>query len=473
MSQKTIGIFLFRKDFRIHDNLALYSLFQKCSAVIPIFIFDPSQVKESNSNKQYRSNSAIQFMCESLLDLYNQTQKKLIFLYGSPENVIYTIIQQLKTKYDSIYLAMNLDYTKYALERDTAIKKVCDSHKVSLIVNDHDHTLISFERMIKKDNTAYLVYNAFYENAKKTKVATPITLKKYSFITFPFKQIKILLTTQLKSLYTENKYLLQRGGRNTALKKLNNPSVYKNYENKRDLLNFHTFEISAYLNFGCISVREFYMKMKSNITITKQIYWRDFYHCILRYTPYANQYNRCINKDYEKIKWNPNKKEWESLIGSKTGFLMIDAGMRELIKTGYIGNRMRLILGSFWIKYLLIHPLDPVYGSAVGYSRYLVDCNASQNKLNHQWLLEIDRYRFAPKEYRLSGRPFRIDNEMIKKYDKDCEYIKKWIPELKKIPNQDLYKWDTDMYEKYKIHTYPIFNWKERYKMWMASTKGL
>lgn len=472
MSEKSIGIFLFRKDFRIHDNLALHSLCQLCSTIIPIFIFDPYQVDETKDNKWYRSNHAIQFMCESLVDLYIQTQKKLLLLYGNPSTILDIVFKQLKLSYDTIYIGMNLDYTKYALKRENDIYKICTQHNITVITCEHDHVLIPFEKMIKKDKTAYLVYNAFYENAKKTKPKLPISLKSYKFISMTFKQLKSLQPSQLKMFYKENKHIAQKGGRAIALKKINNSKVYKQYESHRDFLDFHTFEISAYLNFGCISIREFYMKMKQNIVITKQIYWRDFYHCILRYTPYANHYNRCINKDYEKIKWLSNEKEWNMLMQAKTGFLMIDAGMRELMQTGYIGNRMRLILGSFWIKYLRIHPLHPKYGSAVGYSRFLVDCNASQNKLNHQWLLELDRYRFAPKNHRLSGRPFRIDNEMVKKYDKDCIYIKKWIPELKNIPIQDLYKWD-QTYTKYHLHVPPIFNWKGRYLDWMTSTKGL
>ena len=473
MSKKSIGIFLFRKDFRIQDNLALHTLSTTCSTIFPIFIFDPFQVESTVQNQHYRSTHAIQFMCESLMDLHIQTQKKLTFYYGSPSMILQSIFRALQKSYETIYLAFNLDFSKYAIQRDTTIQKICSTYRIQLITNDHDHTLIPFEYMLKKDKTAYLVYNAFYENAKKTSPATPIT-KKIQFCTNPIPNITTFSISSIKKLYQENPHLAQRGGRTIALRKLNNSTVYKQYTEKRDMLDFHTFEISAALNFGCISIRECYAKMKSHPVVARQLYWRDFYHCILRYTPFANQYTRCISKEYDLIKWKPDVHEWKALMEAKTGFLMIDAGMRELRTTGYIGNRMRLILGSFWIKYLRIHPLHPIYGSTVGYSMFLVDCNTSQNKLNHQWLLELDRYRFAPKKYRLAGRPFRIDNEMIQKYDKQGIYIKKWLPELAHIPIKELYHWDERMYHTYKkVHPFPIFNWKERYAAWLASTKNL
>ena len=135
-------------------------------------------------------------------------------------------------------------------------------------------------------------------------------------------------------------------------------------------------------------------------------------------------------------------------MNSKTGFLIIDATMRELQETGYLGNRVRLILGTFWIKYLLIDPFHKEYGSQTGFSRFLVDCNTSQNKLNHQWLLELDLNgrRFAKRGCNsLSGRMMRVDNEIIKKFDNNCNYIKKWLPELKDIINKDLYKWNSEI----------------------------
>ena len=139
----------------------------------------------------------------------------------------------------------------------------------------------------------------------------------------------------------------------------------------------------------------------------------------------------------------------------------------QLIKTGYIGNRIRLILGTFWIKYLLIDPLHPKYGSQVGFSYYLVDCNTSQNKLNHQWFIDLDLSgrRFSKKGCNsLTGRMMRIDNLVIKKFDPDCEFILEYIPELKDIKIEDIHNWENKYTEYKNIYYKPAIDYSEARK---------
>jgi deoxyribodipyrimidine photo-lyase len=461
-----IGIFIFRKDLRIYDNLGLIELSKICDKIIPIFIFDDYQINITDNNKYYRSNNAIQFMCESLIDLNKQLDNKLIFFKGNPITILEKIIKKLYKEYN-LYVGFNKDYTKYALERDAQILNLLEKYNIISSTIEHDHTLIPFFNMIKSDGTAYIVYGSFYKNAIKTNVNKPIKLNFTNFIKLSLLDFNLIHISEFPKLYQKNLFIAQNGGRTIAVKKMYNPYVYKNYKNKRDLLDFNTYQLSAALNFGCISIREFYHVLKSNaIEIIKQLYWRDYYNCILRYIPNANSYSLMIDNRFNKIKWSNNYKNWNLMMESKTGFLIIDAAMRELIKTGYIGNRVRLILATFWIKYLLINPLHPKYGSQVGYSRYLVDCNTSQNKLNHQWFTDLDLpgRRFSKRGCNsLTGRMMRIDNEVIKKFDPYCNYIKKWLPELKDIPIKDLYKWNEEIQNKYKIHVKPIFNWEEQY----------
>ncbi len=470
-----LGIFIFRKDLRFYDNLALIELSKKCDRIIPIFIFDNYQIDITDHNKYYRSNNAVQFMCESLIDLNKQLDNKLIFFKGNPVVIIEKIIKKLKSNNNLIF-GFNLDFTKYAIKRDFEINQLLKYYDIEVITCEHDHTLMPFNKMIKKDNTAYMVYGSFYKNAIKTKVNNPIknNFKKYiKNDNLDFNRITI---NDFKKLYKENKFIAQRGGRTIALKKINNTSVYKEYSKNRDHLDFNTYQVSAALNFGCVSIREFYYIIKNNTEIKKQLYWRDYYACILRYVPNANSYSLMIDNRFNRVKWDNSSKYWNKLMESKTGFLIVDASMRELIKTGYIGNRVRLILGTFWIKYLLINPLHSKYGSQVGFSRYLVDCNTSQNKLNHQWFTDLDLSgrRFAKRGCNpLTGRTMRIDNDIIKKFDPDCNYIKKWLPELKDIPNKDLYKWNIEIQKKYNIHVAPIFDWEERYKEYCKLFKNI
>jgi deoxyribodipyrimidine photo-lyase len=475
MSNNNLGIYIFHKDFRLHDNLALIELTKTCDKIIPIFIFDNYQIDITEHNKYYRSNNAIQIMCESLVDLNKQLDNNLTCFKGDPVNIIEKIIKKLKSNNNLIF-GFNLDFTKYAIKRDNEIIKLLKYNKIELITCDHDDTLIPFENMIKSKNIAYKVFGAFYKNAIKTKVNNPIknNFKKYiKNNNLNFNRIAI---NDFKKLYKENKFIAQHGGRTIGLKKINNNYVFKNYSKNRDYLDFNTYQVSALLNFGCVSIREFYHIIKNNTDIKKQLYWKNFYTCILRYIPNANSYNNFIDSRFDKVKWQNEYSLWKLLMESKTGYLIIDASMRELIKTGYIGNRVRLLLGTFWIKYLLINPLHPKYGSNVGFSRFLVDCNTSQNKLNHQWFTDLDLSgrRFAKKGCNpLTGRMMRIDNEVIKKFDPDCEYIKKWLPELKNIPNKELYKWNSEIQKKYKTHYKPIFEWEEQYKEYCKLFKNI
>lgn len=465
--QNNIGIFIFRKDLRLNDNIGLINLSKKCKIIYPIFILDEYQIELQNHNKFYYSNNAVQFLCESLEDLNIQLSNKLNLFKGNYLKVIDGIFKYISSKHNDIILGYNKDYTQYSLKRDDITNELALKYNINIMDEENDLSLISFNNMIKTNESAYTVFGAFYKNAIKTDVKYPIknNFNKYSKIKNFNKYVYKI--KDLDNLYTFNNNLAQEGGRSIALRKIKNKQVYNDYKTNRDMLDFNTYQISAYLNFGCISIREMYFIIKHNVEIKKQLYWRDYYLCILRFIPNANSYTKFIDDRYNNLNWENSHKNWKLLMESKTGYLIIDAAMRELQTTGYIGNRVRLILGTFWIKYLLINPFHKEYGSQTGFSRFLVDCNTSQNKLNHQWLLELDLNgrRFAKKGCSsLSGRMMRVDNEMIKKFDPNCNYIKKWLPELKNIINKDLYKWNDNIQKKYNIHVAPIFDWETQYK---------
>jgi deoxyribodipyrimidine photo-lyase len=150
---------------------------------------------------------------------------------------------------------------------------------------------------------------------------------------------------------------------------------------------------------------------------------------------------------------------------------LVDAAVQELIHTGFMHNRCRMIVGVFSVKYLLISPLCRYIGLNDWFSRHLLDCSTSQNKLNAQWVTELDfpGKKFAPHEAPIAGRPMNISNSMIKKWDPDCIYIKKWLPHFKDIDNKIIYNWDTKF--DLKIHPGPIFDAKKRYQEWISKCK--
>lgn len=479
---KKIGIFLFRRDLRIQDNLGLNELMRKIDILIPIFVLDKYQIKKSKHNAHYFSNNAVQFMCESLVDLNKDLDSKLRLFYGNPDKVISKLINWVLNKYkvepSDVFFGYNCDYSKYSIKRDEKIDKIILKKNINLIKRNDDYTLIPFEKMIKTDGNAFKQYGAFHKNAIKHKVNKPL---KTSFKGVKINEKKISSEYDIKKLekfYKVNENLAQNGGRTNGKNKLKQLVKYKNYNKMRDRLDYQTTNLSAYLNFGCLSIREVYHQVKKTLgsksIILKQLYWRDFYLSALVYLPKGNEFKH-MDKRYDKIKWKNSSKYWKLLMDSKTGYLIVDAAIQQMKTTGFMHNRARMIVGVFWTKYLLINIFHPRYGSQVGYSKYLVDSiGPSQNKMNHQWITEFDfpGKKYAPKGVPLAGRPMDPSNKMIKKWDPECKYIKKWLPHLSEVDNKDLFNWDENKSKKYdNIHPSPIFEHKEKYKEWINACK--
>ena len=472
------GIYIFRRDLRLDDNHGLINLMKNCDKVIPMFFLDEKQIIKSDHNQHYFSNNAVQFMCESLEDLDQQLKEKkskLFYFFGHPDIILENILKQL---YDyKIVVGWNADYSKYSLNRDDKMKNICKKYDVEVSETFTDFTLIPFEKLIKSDGNAFKQYGAFYKNAIKTTVTKTIKNNNSNYISKNFKLGNEYKKT-LQQFYNENKFITQHGGRQEALQKLKQLVKFKEYNVMRDRLDYETTNISAALNFGCISIREAYQAiikhLGKNSILLKQLYWRDFFLTIVKHTPHGNDFKRHIDERYDLLDWHNSKsaKYWQNMWDSKTGFLLIDAGMNQMKISGFLHNRLRMLLGVFWTKYLLINPFHPKYGSQVGFSRLLVDAiGPSQNAKNHAWITELDfpGKKFSAKGVPLSGRPMDISNKMIRKWDPECIYIKRWLPHLKDIPNKELYNWQgNDLH----LHPGPIFDPKEKYKEWIQLCKS-
>ena len=443
-----IGIHIFRKDLRICDNLALNQLSKTVDQVVGLFIFDPQQIDQTSSNKSHRSIYAAQFIVDAVNDLNGQCDKKLIVAYGKPEMTIEALLISIKPS----SISFNADFTPYSLKRDSCIKTICEKHHVDCIINYDDQCLTEMNSLLKKDGTPYMVFGTFYKHLKNQSIKNPKTIKinwtKPRVSIQPFEWKKQLTTTMF-------------GGRSEALRLMKAYST----STDSDLLTTNSSKLSAYLNQGCVSIREVYSSLnRKGIQDTmRSVAWRDFFLCIYRFTENGNSYTKFIDNRYNQIKWPKIKlNEWRRFMTCDTGFLMIDAIMAELLQTGYINNRARLLLGTFWIKYLLINPFDKEYGSQEGFSRLLVDCSSSQNKLNHQWLmgdLDFAGRRFGMRgSHPLTGRMIRCDNDLIKKFDPNYEYISKWLPQFH---GKTIKECKAMMKE-----TNPMYQWRERYTLY-------
>jgi deoxyribodipyrimidine photo-lyase len=499
-----IGIFIFRRDLRIEDNRGLIKLSERCDNIIPIFIFDPYQVDLNSYNKNYTSFPVLKFICESLIELNSAIKKyksKLYIFYGKPTNVLMYIINSLQNskKYSkmTICVGFNEDYSKYSIVRDNIIKQTMEKHNISIMANDDDFTMCNMKLLVKSDGTAYKQFGAFRDNMLKSKSKLNKSInKKINLLTTNLNFTKAININNINVFWNENIHKdydpVEIGGRNNALKILKTLKDFKEYNEKRDNLSYNTTRLSAHLNFGTISEREFYENLLtllgSSTQLINQIIWRDYYLTLNRFLPNCNSYDLHIDDRYNKLNWldyyngkntkyktkrhKQSYEEWKLMMDSKTGFLIIDAAIQEIKKTGFMHNRCRMMVGIFSVKYLLINPLCRFIGLNDWFSRHLVDCIVSQNKLNCQWVSELDfsGKKFAPSTSVIAGRPMNISNEMIKKWDPECKYIKKWLPHLENVDNKILYKWDVNYNE--EIHPKPIFDSKQRYQEWISLCKN-
>jgi len=232
------------------------------------------------------------------------------------------------------------------------------------------------------------------------------------------------------------------GGRQEAVKTLKTAvRTQSHYSKNHNDLDKQTTQLSAFIKFGCVSIREVYKTLRSKTDIIRQLIWRDFYANILYSFPRV--LGHTLKPNYDKIHWHHNKTWFEKWCKGETGFPIVDAGMRQLNATGYMHNRARLIVASFLVKNLLI---DWREGEEYFASK-LTDYDVASNNGNWQWIASTGA----------DSQPFfRIFNpwEQAKNYDPKCEYIKKWVPELKDVPDKDILKWETE-WETHKDIKYP------------------
>ena len=442
-------LFIFRRDLRICDNTSLNMVKNKYpkSEILPIFIFNKKQINE-NENKYYSKNAA-QFLFESLeeLDFMN---------YYYTDNEL-SILDDLYKKFKFDVISYNKDYTPYAKKRDNDINLWATNKKIEIIAAE-DYTLHNMGEITKDNKEPYLKFTPFYKKSILKKPRSLITNKTFNFI----KDDKSL--SSLNSIRpTANKFILVNGGRKNALvilEKLKS-GKFNNYDNERDYPFLDkTTKLSAYIKFGCLSIREIYYTLPITHGIIRELYWHDFYAIITNYFPYVLNGQSFIKK-YQNIKWNNNNDLLEKWKNGLTGFPLIDAAMRQLKICGWMHNRCRMVVASFLVKNLLI---DWRKGEE-HFAKSLVDYDPSSNNGGWQWCASTGT----------DSQPyFRIFSPTLqmKKFDKDCEYIKKWVPELKNISNKIILNWETKQYPNIN-YPKPIIDTKETSKLFIKTFKEI
>jgi len=404
------SLFIFRRDLRIQDNVGLIESLQNSKEVIPCFIYDENIIKKLKDS-EFRWN----FLNESLVDLDNELKKKgtsLQILEGKPEKIIDSMIK--KHNLNAIFL--NTDFTNYAQRRDEKIFQICKKNKISFH-STLDFLLHNPNEIKTNEGSPYTIYSFFYKKARQFPIKKIVKniQKNYSK--------EIISDDQIKKSKIKNNEII--GGRKEALKILKDLDKFRDYDKVRDFPGLNqTTMLSAHNKFGTVSVREVHKEIKevlgSDHTIMGEIYWREFFSHILFHFPYAQK--TTFRKKFQKIPWSKSKESFKKWSEGNTGFPIVDAGMRQLNQTGFMHNRVRMVVASFLTKDL---HMDWRLGEKY-FEEKLIDHDPAVNSGNWQWAASTgcDSVPY-----------FRIFNpwRQQERFDLNCDYIKKWVPELEKI----------------------------------------
>jgi deoxyribodipyrimidine photo-lyase len=431
------SLFIFRRDLRVEDNTALTAALRASDEVILSFIFTPEQI-ESNP---FKSNSALQFMIESLEDLNHAIEQKggkLYFFYGKPEATVEECIQKLRI--EAVYV--NNDYTPYSIKRDKKIEAVCSEYSIEFHGYD-DLMLHPIENILKKDGNPYTVFTPYFKNASLQRVSKPQYTKDCNFFN---KSIPFSKDVHIVQNILSKRRKQAPGGRLECLKILKNIASFAHYKDERDYPALNkTTHLSAHLKFNTCSTREIYFAIAEKLgpasDLLRALYWRDFFTLIGLNFPHV--FKGAFKAKYDMIKWSHNKERFMLWCEGKTGFPIVDAGMRELNETGFMHNRVRMIVASFLTKDLHIHWQ---WGEKY-FAQHLIDYDPAVNNGNWQWSSSTG----------CDAQPyFRIFNpwSQSKKFDPECTYIKTWVPELQGIAPQVIHNFFEEKYSAFN-RNYP------------------
>ena len=398
----------FRRDLRLNDNAALYHALIHNNPVIPVFIFDKNILDDLGDKRDRR----VEFIHAALIELQAQLLKmnsSLEVYYGKPLE----ICKELLSKYTIEKVFTNHDYEHYAIDRDHEIATLLKQHN-AVLQTYKDHVIFEKDEIVKDDGKPYSVFTA-YSRKWKT-VMNDFYLKAYpteKYFSNFYKQGSIVLPS-LKSI---GFLPVEKPFPSMQLKE----ETIKKYAAERNFpgLQNGTSKMGVHLRFGTVSIRELAAKSSGLSEIfLNELIWRDFYQMILWQFPHVRR-GESFKKAYDRIPWRNDEQEFIKWCEGKTGYPIVDAGMRELNATGFMHNRVRMIVASFLTKHLLI---DWRRGEAY-FAKKLLDFDYAANNGGWQWAAGSG----------CDAAPyFRVFNPALQteKFDKDLKYINKWVPEL-------------------------------------------
>ncbi len=401
-----ISIFWYRRDLRLEDNTGLFKALNENKNILPIFIFDDAILDELPED-----DARVNFIYESLAKINKQLNKhntSLQILKGQIDDVW----KNLVTTYDIQKVYLNKDYEPYAIKRDQKIKEFLNSKGIEM-KSFKDQVIFEEDEIVKADGKPYTVFTPY----KRKWLEKFIKVNLNSIVNFDNFYKKIIDFPSLNQLGLKNSTIKVK---KYSLKNVATYSETRNFPNLDS-----TSYLSPHLRFGTISVRQIIIELKNKSeTFLSELIWREFFMQIIFHFPHVVTKN--FRAKYDGIQWINNKEDYKNWCQGKTGYPLVDAGMRQLNETGYMHNRVRMVTAGFLCKHLLI---DWRYGEAY-FAKKLLDYELSSNNGNWQWAAGTG----------CDAAPyFRIFNptEQLKKFDKSLTYTKKWVKDFDtlKYPN--------------------------------------
>ena len=408
--KKKVNIFWFRRDLRLEDNHGLYEALKGKQHVLPIFIFDSEIIEQIP-----KTDPRVTFIHETLQNINSKLQNEfdsgIAIYHGKPIAIYKKLVETYNI--DSVYT--NHDYEPYARDRDAELQLFLNEHNIEF-KTFKDHVIFEKNDVVKSDGTPYLVYTPYMKRWKET-------FRKGNLYQYPSEDI-------LGNLVS-NKALLNLSlgdiGFSKSEQKIKpysvTPKLIQNYEATRNFpAQDSTSRLGPHLRFGTVSVRNMVKKAigETNEIFWQELIWREFFMQILWHFPHTQ--TKSFKPKYDSIVWRNNETEFKAWREGKTGYPLVDAGMRQLNETGFMHNRVRMLVGSFLCKHLLI---DWRWGEAY-FAEKLHDYDLASNIGNWQWVAGCG----------VDAAPyFRIFNPttQIEKFDKQLEYINTWVTDLHEL----------------------------------------
>ncbi len=415
-----------RRDLRLKDHVALYQASRQSKKIAVVFVFDTTILKKLNKNDRRMT-----FIFKCLKEINQKLQSRgsaLVVLHGDPVIKVPEFANQIKAQ----AIFTNRDYEPYAKQRDKAVQASCNSIGIEFF-DFKDQVIFEGDELVSKSGNPYKVFTP-YKNAWLNFIDPSqfIEFKPRLDGLIPEKDLSSFFGNwSLEKLGFDKVALWLVPGEDAGQKKLKKylPQI-NNYHNYRDYpsLPNSTSELSVHLRFGTLSIRSLVRKVygDSNLgaqTWLSELIWREFYQMIIDKFPYV--VNGCFKREYDRIQWPGTTKNFKAWCDGKTGFPIVDAAMRRFNQTGWMHNRLRMIVASFLTKDLLV---DWRKGEKY-FAKNLLDFDLAANNGGWQWCASTG----------CDAQPwFRIFNPVTqsKKFDPEGKFIRKFLPEIARFSNK-------------------------------------